>query len=62
MNIEWRQAGMWHTGELTNGGDEIQEAFLREERVLQASEVQLQNPGHWVYIMIILIINKWVFA
>lgn len=34
------------TEKLTNGGDEVQEALLREEWVLQASEVQLQNPCH----------------
>lgn len=31
---------------LTDGGDEVKEALLWKEGVLQSSEVQLQHPSH----------------
>lgn len=47
---------------LTDGGDQIQEALLGEKRVLQPSEIQLENASHRVDVMIALIINQWVLT
>ncbi len=47
---------------LTDGGDQIQEALLGENRVLQPSEIQLENASRRVDVMIALIINQWVLT
>lgn len=47
---------------LTDGRDEVQEALLWENRVLQSSEVQLQHPRHWVDIKLILVINQGILS
>lgn len=47
---------------LTDGGDEVQKPLLGEQRVLQASEVQLQHSGHRVYVVVILVVNQRVFT
>lgn len=47
---------------LTHGGDEVLEAFLWKERVLQASKVQLEHPRHWVYIVLILVVNQRILT
>lgn len=47
---------------LTDCGDQIKEALLGEKRVLQPSEIQLENASHRVDVMIALIINQWVLT
>lgn len=47
---------------LTDGGDEVQEAFLWEERVLQSSEVKLEHSSHRVDVMLILVVNQGIFT
>lgn len=45
---------------LTDAGDQVIEPFLWEQRVLQTPEVELQHPGHWVDVMVALLVNQRV--
>lgn len=45
---------------LTDAGNEVVEALLGEERVLQASEVELQHAGHRVDVSVALLVNQRV--
>lgn len=45
---------------LTDTGNEVVEAFLGEQRVLQATEVELQHAGHRVDVVVAFLVNQRV--
>lgn len=47
---------------LTDAGQQIIEPLFGEKRVLQTTEVKFENAGHWVDVMIILIVRQRVVS
>lgn len=47
---------------LTDTGNQIMKDVLGEERVLQPSEVELQNSCYWIHVMVILIPSQRIFT
>ena len=47
---------------LTGGGDELEEQLLGEQGVLQTPEVQLQDPGHRVDVVVALVVHQGVLS
>ena len=49
-------------GVLTDAGQQVVEPLLGEEGVLQTPEVQFENAGHRVDVMVVLLISQRVVA
>lgn len=47
---------------LTDTGYEVMEDFLREEGMVQSSEVELQDTSNRVHVMVILVPCQWVLT
>ena len=47
---------------LTGGGDELEEQLLGEQGVLKTPEVQLQDPGYRVDVVVALIVHQGVLS
>lgn len=47
---------------LTDAGEQIVEPLFGEQRVLQTPEVELENAGHRVDVMIVLIVCQRVVS